>query len=43
LGFEIALADDNTDPLYAGIKRDIIEIHLQWHDPKKWDDFLSRL
>jgi len=37
LGFQIAFADDNTNPFYAGIKRDAIEIHLQWHDPKEWE------
>jgi len=37
LGFQIAFADDNTNPFYAGIKRDAIEIHLQWHDTKEWE------
>ena len=37
LGFEIAFADDNTNPYYAGINRDAIEIHLQWHNSKEWD------
>jgi catechol 2,3-dioxygenase-like lactoylglutathione lyase family enzyme len=32
LGFEIAFADDQHNPMYAGITRDGIEIHLQWHD-----------
>ena len=37
LGFEIAFADDPKKPTYAGIKRDHIEIHLQWHDAKDWE------
>jgi len=46
LGFHIAFlpngeagADDDIKPLYAGVKRDNIEIHLQWHDEKEWDAF----
>ncbi len=37
LGFEIAFVDDPKDPKYAGVKRDHIEIHLQWYDEKEWD------
>mgnify|MGYP000297763630 CR=1 FL=1 len=37
LGFTIAFADDPKNPTYAGIKRDHIEIHLQWHDAKEWE------
>lgn len=37
LGFEIAFADDAKNPTYAGVKRDHIEIHLQWHDAKEWE------
>ena len=37
LGFEIAFADDAENPTYAGVKRDGIEIHLQWHDAKEWE------
>ncbi len=36
LGFELAFADDDKKPFYAGVKRDNIEIHLQWHDEKEW-------
>ena len=36
LGFEIAFADDQHNPMYAGITRDGIEIHLQWHDSANW-------
>ncbi|WP_299889346.1 VOC family protein [uncultured Lacinutrix sp.] len=37
LGFKIAFADDSKKPTYAGIRRDHIEIHLQWHDSKEWE------
>ena len=37
LGFELAFADSPTEPRYAGLRRDGVEIHLQWHDPEKWD------
>ena len=36
LGFTIAFADDPKNPSYAGIRRDDIEIHLQWHDAQEW-------
>lgn len=42
LGFKIAFADDSKDPKYAGILRDDIEIHLQWHDAKEWDLNIDR-
>ncbi len=42
LGFEIAFADDAKNPTYAGVKRDYIEIHLQWHDPKEWETTMQR-
>lgn len=37
LGFVIAFADDPKNPRYAGIRRDEIEIHLQWHDSAEWE------
>ena len=27
---------DASDPKYAGVRRDGVEIHLQWHDPEEW-------
>lgn len=32
LGFELAFADSKDDPKYAGVRRDAVELHLQWHD-----------
>ncbi|MFX0556660.1 glyoxalase superfamily protein [Maribacter sp. CXY002] len=42
LGFKIAFADDSQKPTYAGILRDGIEIHLQWHDVKEWEAEIDR-
>ena len=36
LGFELAFADSTRDPRYAGVRRDGVELHLQWHDPEEW-------
>jgi hypothetical protein len=41
LGFEIAFADDATNPTYVGVKRDGIEIHLQKHDENEWEAGLN--
>ena len=32
LGFEWKFQDSKENPRYAGVGRDNIEIHLQWHD-----------
>lgn len=42
LGFKIAFADDDKNPFYAGVKRDNVEIHLQWHDAKEWEEGIDR-
>lgn len=42
LGFKIAFADDSKNPKYAGVIRDAIEIHLQWHDAKEWEFEVNR-
>ena len=34
LGFDLAFADSETDPKYAIIRRDGVELHLQWHEGK---------
>ena len=36
LGFQLSFLDGEKEPKYAGIVRDEIEIHLQWHDKKEW-------
>ncbi len=35
LGFKLAFIDDPEKPFYAGVRRDNIEFHLQWHDTKE--------
>lgn len=42
LGFKIAFADDSKRPKYAGILRDGIEIHLQWHNATEWEVEVDR-
>jgi len=34
LGFQSAFSDSPTDPKYAGVRRDRVELHFQWHDAK---------
>ena len=36
LGFQLAFTDTTSAMGYAGVSRDAIEIHLQWHDEKEW-------
>lgn len=37
LGFELAFSDSDDEPRYAGLTRDDVEIHVQWHDPAEWE------
>lgn len=37
LGFEVTFRDHPTDTKYAGIRRDGVELHLQWHDAASWE------
>ncbi len=32
LGFSLIFSDGATPARYAGVRRDAVEIHLQWHD-----------
>ena len=36
LGFVLAFTDAEADPRYAGVRRDSVELHLQWHDAEEW-------
>jgi uncharacterized glyoxalase superfamily protein PhnB len=38
LGFKLAFKDAGDAPGYAGVTRDGVEIHLQWHDENDWTD-----
>jgi len=37
LGFALAFQDSADDPHYAGVQRDGVELHLQWHDAQEWE------
>ena len=41
LGFEPVFADSEHEPKYGGMRRDNVEIHLQWHDEQEWADGLD--
>lgn len=36
LGFSVTFQDTPVDPKYAGVRRDGVELHLQWHDQSQW-------
>ena len=36
LGFTLNGQDSHSDPHYAVVGRDAVELHLQWHDPAEW-------
>lgn len=42
LGFKLAFIDSTDANGYAGVKRDDIEIHLQWHDAEEWEARVDR-
>ncbi len=42
LGFYLTFQDDPVQPKYAGIRRDDVELHLQWHDESQWAYPLDR-
>ena len=37
IGFTLNSQDDPRNPKYASIRRDGVELHLQWHDAKEWN------
>jgi catechol 2,3-dioxygenase-like lactoylglutathione lyase family enzyme len=37
LGFRRRFLDDPAQPKYAGVRRDGVELHLQWHDATQWE------
>ena len=36
LSFAPAFQDDPIAPRYAVVRRGMVELHLQWHDPSQW-------
>jgi catechol 2,3-dioxygenase-like lactoylglutathione lyase family enzyme len=37
LGFRLAFRDSTDQPMYAGVRRDAVELHLQWHEATEWN------
>lgn len=37
LGFQLAFQDNPETPGYAGVIRDGVELHLQWHHASEWE------
>ena len=42
LGFRVSFKDATEHPLYAGLRRDAVELHVQWHDASEWDHPIDR-
>lgn len=38
LGFVRTFCDAMENPRYAAVRRDDVELHLQWHDTTQWAD-----
>ena len=36
LGFVVVFQDDLKNPKYVGIKRDEVQLHIQWADAEQW-------
>jgi catechol 2,3-dioxygenase-like lactoylglutathione lyase family enzyme len=36
LGFELSFQDDSSEPRYAVVKRDGVQLHIQWADQGQW-------
>jgi catechol 2,3-dioxygenase-like lactoylglutathione lyase family enzyme len=43
LGFHLDFQDNPQDPRYAGIERDGVCLHLQWHDPVEFREHVDTL
>ena len=42
LGFELSFQDHPREPAYVGMRRDGLELHLQWADAGQWVEGLDR-
>jgi len=42
LGFREFFRDEPTNPRYAGVRRDEVELLLQWHEPGHFADAVDR-
>lgn len=36
LGFTLSFVDEPSDPKYAAVVRDDVELHIQWADAEQW-------
>ena len=36
LGFTLVFQDAPTNPKYAGVQRDSVQLHIQWADEEQW-------
>lgn len=36
LGFAVVFKDDPTNPKYVAVRRDDVQLHLQWADKEQW-------
>jgi uncharacterized glyoxalase superfamily protein PhnB len=36
LGFAVVFQDALLDPMYVAVKRDSVELHIQWADKEQW-------
>lgn len=43
LGFTALFQDDPDQPRYAVVRRDAVELHLQWHNPTDFRDAVDTL
>lgn len=43
LGFTLSGQDSQTDPHYAIVRRDAVELHLQWHEPATFEQAVDKL
>ena len=43
LGFTLAFKDPGDNPNYAGVRRDGIELHMQWHAKEEFKEGLDAL
>jgi catechol 2,3-dioxygenase-like lactoylglutathione lyase family enzyme len=42
LGFHLTFQDNPVQPRYAAVRRDDVEVHLQWHDVHQWAHPIDR-
>lgn len=42
LGFDLIFKDRDSDPRYAGVVREGVQLHLQWADASQWSTGVDR-